>query len=135
MKCSLLLLPLSFLLSGCGRAYNLMGKVILFDVSPSAIAEVDHNLIPRISTPINNANVTLFHELRGQVPKRNSIWKKSVKTDQAGYFILSNYAIPGTKNLVGLEVTADGYDTAFTTYVDHIDPDEQYFLVTLRKKI
>jgi hypothetical protein len=112
-----------------------MGKVILFDVSPSAIAEVDHNLIPRISTPINNANVTLFHELRGQVPKRNSIWKKSVKTDQAGYFILSNYAIPGTKNLVGLEVTADGYDTAFTTYVDHIDPDEQYFLVTLRKKI
>ncbi len=135
MKRWLLLLPLLILLAGCSRAYTLMGTVLFLEASPhSSITEVVGSAIPTIGgVPIENAQVTLFHELTNNLPVRDSIWQDTIKTDKNGQFQLRSNAKPGNANLVGLEVSAPGYEAAFTIYIDYIDPDEQYFLVILRK--
>ena len=135
MKRSLLLLPLFLLLAGCGRTYTLIGRIVFLDGPASSITEVVGNSIPSIGAAVAGAKVTLFHELNGNLPVRDSTWVASVDADTTGNFHLSDYATPGKKNLVGLEVSAPGYETAFTTYVDYADPDEQYFIVVLRKKV
>jgi hypothetical protein len=135
MKRSLLLLPLLLLLAGCGRTYTLIGRVVFLDASASSITEVVGNAVPSIGVPISGAKITLFHELDGNFPKRDSDWSTSVITDKNGNFRLSDYATPGKKNLVGLEVAVSGYETVFITYYDYADPDEQYFLVVLRKQV
>ena len=135
MKRSLLLLPFLILLAGCGRTYTLIGRIVFLDTPASSITEVVGNSVPSFGVPVLGAKVTLFHELSGSLPVRDSTWVTSVDADKTGKFHLSDYATPGKENLVGLEVTAPGYETAFTTYVDYADPDEQFFLVVLRKKV
>ena len=135
MKRSLLLLPFLFLLAGCGRSYTLIGKIVFIETArASSIAEMPGSSFPDPGgIPVENASVTLFHELKDNMPVRDSIWEASVKTNSDGQFYLDDYATPGKENRVGLEISAPGYETVFTTYVDYIDPDEQYFLVVLRK--
>jgi len=135
MKRLLVLLPLALLLSGCGRAYTLIGIVLFLEEAPiSSITEIVGSSIPKIGgVPVGNATVTLFHEIKDDLPVRNSVWHTSRETDVNGRFEVFDYATPGKENLVGLEITAPGYETASTTYMDHMDPDEQYFLVVLRK--
>ena len=135
MKKSALLLPLVFLLAGCGRTYTLIGRVVFLDAPASSITEVVGGAIPTIGTPVPAAKVELFHQLDGNLPKRDSEWSTSVVTDKDGNFRLNDYATPGKKNLVGLEVVVSGYETVFITYYDYADPDEQYFLVVLRKQV
>jgi hypothetical protein len=136
MKRIILLLPILLLLAGCGRGYKLIGRVVVLEVPSSSITEIVGDAIPNLGQPIVGATVTLFHELDStNRPVRDSVWSADVVTDKNGQFDLYDYATPGDKNLVGVEVTAPGYDTVFTTYVDFMDPDAQYFLVVLRKSV
>ena len=135
MKRLLILFPLMVVLSGCGRSYLLIGRVVFVEDAPiSSVTEIVSSSIPNIGgVPIENASVTLFHEIKANLPVRNSVWQTSIKTNLNGHFELSDYGPSGRESLVGLEITAPGYETAFATYTDHIDPDGQYFLVVLRK--
>jgi hypothetical protein len=125
----------SLLVSSCGRGYSLIGRVVM--VSPGSldkpgIQEVTGRAMPAHGAPVAGATVTLFHQLkRDGSPDRTSIWQKDVKTDDKGEFRLFDYATPGRKNLVGLEVKADGYPSTYTTYWDYMDPDYQYFFIVL----
>ena len=134
MKRSLLLLPALLLLAACGRSYTLIGRVVFVSDSASRITEVKDLSTPYIGTSIPGTKVTVFYDLDGTKPVRNSTWVASVDVDNTGNFQINDYAAPGVENLVGLEVTAPGYETAYTTYVDYADPDAQYFVVVLRKK-
>ena len=135
MKRLLILLPLMVVLSGCGRSYLLIGRVVFIEDAPiSSVTEIVSSSIPKIGgVPIENASVMLFHGIKDDLPVRNSVWHTSVKTNLHGHFEISGYGPAGKESLVGLEITAPGYETAFTTYKDHMDPDGQYFLVVLRK--
>ncbi len=136
MKRSLLLIPILMLICGCGRSYTLLGLVSHITQGQGSILEVRTNPARSEFPPLSEATVTLFHELnKDGSPKRDSGWKSSVKTDANGRFNLFSYATPGQENLVGLEISAPGYETVYITYVDYIDPDEQYFTATLRKKV
>lgn len=78
------------------------------------------------------ATGTLFHQLApDNNPVRESIWQKSTETGPDGTFELDDYATPGRRNLVGLEVSAPGMRTVYTAYVDFMDPDLQTFFVVL----
>ena len=135
MKRSVLLVPLLFLLAGCGRHYTLIGKVLVIDsISRSSITEIVGSAFPEIGgTRVPGASISIFHELKDNLPVRESVWNQSVKTDENGHFEISSYAAPVEEALVGLEVTAPGYETVFTTYMDYSEPDEQFFVVVLRK--
>ena len=130
----LILLAL-LLVSGCGRGYALIGRIVIMTsdgLEKPGIHEVTGRAMPSYGTPMTGATVTLFHQLeRDGSPVRTSIWQKSVKTDERGQFRLFDYATPGRKNLVGLEVKAQGYTSTYTTYWDYMDPDYQYFFVVL----
>jgi hypothetical protein len=123
------------LASGCGRSYHLIGRVVILTSDSSinrGIHEVTGHPMPSQGVPIAGATVTLFHDIeRDGWPNRSSIWQREVETDQLGEFHLFDYATPGRKNLVGLEVKAEGYETTYTTYWDYMDPDYQYFFVVL----
>jgi hypothetical protein len=123
------------LISGCGRSYQLIGRVVILTSSGSlkeGIHEVTGHPMPSDGAPIAEATVTLFHEIeKDGSPIRTSIWHKDAETDKLGEFHLFDYATPGRKNLVGLEVKADGYTSTYTTYWDYMDPDYQYFFVVL----
>jgi hypothetical protein len=133
MKRSLLLLPMLLMLAGCGRTYTLIGQIVFLEAaSGSSITEIVGNNIPQVGgLPIENATITIFHELKGNLPVRDSTWKTSVNSDKNGRFRLFDYATPGKENIVGLEISAPGYRKAYITYIDYMDPDEQYFLVIL----
>lgn len=123
------------LVSGCGRGYHLIGRVVILasgDQETPGIQEVTGRAMPSYGAPIAGATVTLFHQLeRDGSPVRTSVWQTDVKTNESGEFRLFDYATPGRKNLVGLEVTAEGYTSTYTTYWDYMDPDYQYFFVVL----
>ena len=125
------------LVTGCGRSYHLIGRVVILTSDGSmkpGIHEVTGHPMPSNGTPITGATVTLFHEIRKDgLPIRTSKWQKDVETDEMGKFHLFDYATPGRKNLVGLEVKAEGYESTYTTYWDYMDPDYQYFLVVLSR--
>jgi hypothetical protein len=134
--CRRLSLLLALLLvSGCGRSYQLIGRVVVLSsevLLKQGIHEVTGHPMPSHGAPIAGATVTLFHEIeRDGSPIRTSKWQKTTKTDKMGEFHLFDYATPGRKNLVGLEVKADGYTSTYTTYWDYMDPDYQYFFVVL----
>jgi hypothetical protein len=124
------------LVSGCGRSYHLLGRVVVILTSDRSvkpgIQEVTGHPMPSYGAPIAGATVTLFHEIeKDGSPIRASIWQRDVETDKRGEFHLFDYATPGRKNLVGLEVKAEGYEATYTTYWDYMDPDYQYFFVVL----
>ena len=133
--CRLLSLLGLLLISGCGRRYSLIGRVVMTtsgSIDRPGIHEVTGRAMPQYGVPIAGATVTLFHQLeRDGSPNRASIWQRDVKTDKRGEFRLSDYATPGRKNLVGLEVRAPDYTATYTTYWDYMDPDNQYFFVVL----
>ena len=130
----LLLLPLVLLVAGCGRSYNLIGRVVFMESPASTITEVVGNRIPAFGTPIEGAEITLFHELKNGLPVRDEHWNTTVKSDRDGAFHLFDYATPGEVNIAGLEIRAAGFETAYTVYKDYIDPDEQYFWVVLKRQ-
>jgi hypothetical protein len=115
----------------------LIGTVLYLEEAPvSSVTEIVGSSFPKIGgVPVENATVTLFHELREDLPVRNSVWHTSRKSNLNGRFEVSDYGPAGKESRVGLEITAPGYDTAYATYADHIDPDEQYFLVVLRRSV
>jgi hypothetical protein len=134
--CRILMLLGLVLVSGCGRRYHLIGRVVSMasgGLEKPGIQEVTGQPMPSDGASIARATVTLFHQLeRDGSPVRTSLWQTDVKTNERGEFRLSDYATPGRKNLVGLEVTAEGYTSTYTTYWDYMDPDYQYFFVVLR---
>lgn len=131
---SIILAAVCLMTTGCGRTYAVIGIVVAVPVGDSAtpgIREVAQAPAPRPGG-IATASVTLFHELASDgKPDRTSPWQRSVDTNADGSFELYSYATPGRRNTVGLEVSAPGYRTEYTTYVDFIDPNEQYFVVFL----
>jgi len=123
------------LFTGCGRGYRLVGRVIGLAVGPgrSLIREVTGQPIPSKGQPLAGAVVTLFHSVSktGEID-RTSTWKHSELTLADGSFKLYDYATPGHKNLVAVEITAPGYKTAILVYWDYMEPDEQAFFAVLR---
>lgn len=128
-----LLLPLLLLLAGCGRNYTAVGRVVFIDGEESSITEVVGGPIPMRGTPVEHATVTMFHELDGETPVRASTEVAIVTTGADGTFRIVSHASAGTVNRVGLEVRAPGYETAYVAYLDYAEPDEQTFLVVLRR--
>jgi hypothetical protein len=133
----LLIASLVVACAGCGRTYALAGRILMFAVGQQfapGIHEITGKPIPSRETLVVGATVTLFHELNTDgTPVRESLWHTSRPAKQDGSFELSDYATPGRKNLVGLEVSAPGFEAAYTTYTDYIDPDIQTFVVVLEK--
>ena len=129
----LLLLPLLALVAGCGRNYTAVGRVVFVEGEASSITEVVGGAIPAHGTPVAGATVTMFHDLDGDRPVRSSREVAIVMTTGDGSFRILDSGSAGQVNRVGLEITAPGYDTAYTTYIDYAEPDEQHFLVVLRK--
>jgi hypothetical protein len=132
--CTIILLA-ALLFTGCGRTYSLAGLVVSLTGSeryPPGIHEVIGGPMPALGEPVPGAVVTLFHQLDSKdQPVRESVWQKSTQTNAGGRFELHDYAAPGKRNLVGLEVSAAGMRTAYTAYVDFMDPDLQAFFVVL----
>jgi hypothetical protein len=123
------------LFGGCGRSYRLIGRVVTGPVGAWTVGihEVTGKAMPEVGVPIEGAAVLLVHELtRDGDPVRTSTWNRDVTTNADGSFDLFSYATPSRKMRVGLEVTAAGYATEYTTYIDYHDPDEQYFFIVLR---
>ena len=121
-------------LAGCGRNYTVVGRVVVLDGEAPAITEVVGGSIPVRGTPVANATVTMHLELDDDRPVRDARAVASMPTDRNGHFRLSTVAGPGQVAKVGLEVTAAGYEPVFATYIDYAEPDEQYFLVVLRRQ-
>lgn len=133
--CCVVVVLAALLCMGCGRTYSLEGRVVALPGSeryPAGIHEVTGSPIPALGVPVPCAVVTLFHQLTpDDQPVRESIWQKSTETLPDGRFELYDYATPGRRNLVGLEVSAAGMRTVYTAYVDFMDPDLQTFFVVL----
>lgn len=132
--CTIILLS-ALLFTGCGRTYSLAGRVTSLpgsDIYTPGIHEITGKPMPSLGQPVPGAVVTLFHQLDSEdSPVRESTWQKSIQTLADGSFELYDYATPGKRNLVGLEVSAAGMRTAYTAYMDFMDPDLQTFFVVL----
>ena len=124
------------MLLGCGREYHIQGRVVaLTGDAKGSITEVTGKALPETGTPIAGAEVTLYYELSQEgAPVATSTWKRTVTTDEKGRFDLQDYAVPSMKILLGLRVTKEGYETAYTTYWDYKDIEPQIFFVELRKQ-
>lgn len=120
-------------LPGCGRGYQLSGRIVSSEPGlPAGIRECTGRLLPLGGNPVANARVSLFHELtKSGDPARESTWQCHEQSNERGQFELFSYATPGRKNLVGLEFSAPGFRTQYTTYWDYYDPDEQVFFAVL----
>ena len=118
---------------GCGRKYTVVGRIVVSPgESTSRIVELTPGPTPELGVPISGARVEMFLELdKTGRPVPGSTWTTSDSSAADGAFRLFAYASPGRRHVVGLEVSASGYETAYRTYVDYMDPDTQYFLITL----
>lgn len=128
-----LALAAGLLVAGCGRNHTATGRVVVVDGEPSSITEIVGGPVPVRGTPVAHATVTMFHELDGDRPVRASRDVAIVFTDADGRFRIVSVASAGTTSRVGLEVRAPGHDTAYLAYIDYAEPDEQVFLVVLRR--
>jgi hypothetical protein len=138
VKTSLQLILIAFLtliLSGCGRSYHIKGRVILLpELQSSAgfIVEFTGKDFPQGGQPIVGAKVRMLHDLdKADRPKQGSVWEHETVTDANGYFDTSDYAAPSKASKVGLEVSKEGYETIYTTYIDDSDVEPQVFFVVL----
>ncbi|MBN1532599.1 MAG: carboxypeptidase regulatory-like domain-containing protein [Spirochaetes bacterium] len=128
----ILLAALAALLFGCGREYHVRGRVVTMQAAASSITEVTGKEMPQTGMPVPGAEVTLFYELKEDgTPEAESTWKRSILTDDKGIFDLRDYSIPSVKLRVGLRVSREGYETAYTTYWDYKEIEPQVFLVQL----
>ena len=128
----LIITILTLLLYGCGREYNIKGIVITEQGKDKGqIIEITGQQIPKRGVPVAGAKVRMIHKLDEQGnPVEDTTWQIETVTNEQGLFEINDYAVPGEKNLVGLEISKSGYKTEYTTYWDYINM-EQVFLVVL----
>jgi hypothetical protein len=121
------------LMAGCGRMYTVMDRVVQMEPNLEVgIHEVGSLQELRVGNPVSDATVVLYHALDNEGnPMRDSSWQRQVQVDRDGSFEIHDYAKPSSEEIQGIEVSAPGWATQYTTYVDYYDPDEQFFLVVL----
>lgn len=138
---ALLLTALALLSTGCGRTYHIKGRVVFLEEieSPeSVIAEITGQQMPLGGVPIEGAKIRMIHQLdESGKPREGTVWQRSALSDVNGYFEVSDYAAPYDNVPVALEVSKEGYKTAFTVYIDYLTKDEgekmQTFFVVLAR--
>jgi hypothetical protein len=136
-----IVLVLTIFMTGCGRTYQIKGRVVFLPQLGSAdgiIAEITGEPIPSGGESIAGAKVRMIHELNKEGrPVENTVWQQATLTDANSYFEISDYAEPYDNVPVGLEVSKDGYKTVFTTYIDYVEKDKgdklQLFFVVLSR--
>lgn len=122
-----LIAALTIFVSGCGRTYHIRGRVVFLPQlgSPhSVIAEITGQLLPSGGVPMVGAKIRMIHELnKNGSPKEGSVWQTNALSNTTGDFEISDYAAPYDNAPVGLEVSKEGYETAYTTYIDYLDQE------------
>ncbi len=123
----ILVAALTIFMTGCGRTYHVKGRVVLLPQlgsSRSIIAEITGQMIPAGGMPIVGAKIRMIHELnKDGSPKEGTVWQTNIVSDAEGNFEISDYAAPYDNVPVGLEVSKEGYETAYTTYIDYLDQE------------
>jgi hypothetical protein len=119
----LLIAGLVLTLTGCGRTYHIKGRVVMLPQlgnAESVIAEITGQEIPTGGRPIEGAKVRMLHQLdKNGRPLPDSVWERDALTDAGGNFDISSYAAPSDNVPVGLEISKEGFKTAYTVYIDH----------------
>ena len=126
-------------MTGCGRTYHIKGRVVVLPQlgsSESVIAEITGQPIPLGGQPVAGAKVRMIHQFdKNGRPLEGSVWERDVLTDANGSFDLGGNAKPSDNVRVGLEVSKEGYKTAYTIYVDYVDENDdevtQVFFIVL----
>jgi len=130
-----MLAALTLVTAGCGRSYHITGRVVVLPELQSAagvIIEFTGMELPRGGSPLAGATVKMLHDLDdNDRPKPGSVWEHDTVTDENGFFDTSDYAAPFKESKVGLEISKDGYKTAYRTYIDYNHIEPQTFLVVL----
>jgi hypothetical protein len=99
------------------------------------IGEITGQELPEVERGVAGARIALFHSLKqDDSPDRDSVWQAATEADERGFFELSSYAAPGERNLVGLEVSAPGFETVYRAFWDLHDVEPQVFVVLLERK-
>jgi len=132
---TIIIILITVVFFGCGREYKIKGRVVVVDDnSKEQIIEVTGEQIPDNGVPVADAKVRMIHELDDQgKPVSGTTWQRETITNIDGLFEIEDYATPGEKNLVGLEISKKGFKTVYTTYWDYINK-EQVFFVILEKE-
>lgn len=92
--------------------------------SRSIIAEITDQMIPSGGIPIVGAKIRMIHELnKNGSPKEGTVWQTNNLSDDEGNFEISDYAAPYDNVPVGLELSKEGYEIAYTTYIDYLDQE------------
>jgi hypothetical protein len=130
-----LVAAVALLMSGCGRSYHIKGRVVFLPQAQSStgfIAEFTGKDFPQGGNPVAGAKVRMLHELdKDDKPVAGSVWEHETVTDENGFFDTSDYATPSRESKVGLEVSKEGCQTVYTTYIDYSDVEPQVFFVVL----
>jgi len=117
---------------GCGREYHIQGRVVSLPQARGTIREWTGKPLPERGQAVSGALVKIFHELDGEGrAEKDSLFQASTVTDGSGYFDIKDYAVPGRRNRVGLQVSKPGYRTIYDTYWDDSKIEPQVFLITL----
>ncbi|MBN2444172.1 MAG: hypothetical protein JXJ04_22605 [Spirochaetales bacterium] len=143
MKVKIILIIILFLLAGItifamGRMYDVKGIVVFLDESKKHWFmqnhyEMNQEHYPELGTPVEHAQLTFFYDLdKKNLPVRDSVWHKTIFTNEQGIFNFSDYGPPSKKATIGVEVVCDGYATSYFTYTDYINR-EHYFYIILDK--
>ena len=130
-----LIVILTFMLSGCGRVYHIKGRVVVLPevaAHESIILEFTGKPLTEEGQPLAGAKVRMIHQLdKNDRPAKDNTWEEEAVTDDKGFFEIRDYAAPSKEARVGLEVSKDGYRTAYRTYIDYSDVEPQIFLMVL----
>jgi len=128
----LLVILLCLAVGGCGRFYHLVGTIVAAnDFDGAAIVEISSDEACE-GRRIPAATIRLVYELdTNQQPVPDTSWQRSIVADQVGEFEIKDYGPPGGAKQVGLEINAEGYETAYTVYRDHPKRHPHVFCVSL----
>ncbi len=137
-KCFAIAIILFVLLMSCGRIYHIKGRVVIvshINNTESEIREIINQSIFDEGIPIKDAMIRITYELdSNNQPSNETIWQETTISDSNGYFEIYDYAMPSRKNLIGLEISKEGFKSAYTTYWDYIDKQPQLFYIILVKE-
>ena len=132
------ILIVTIIMTGCGRGYHINGRVVVLSEiqdSEGFIAEVTWQAMPSAGQPVAGAKVRIVHELDdNQRPKTGTVWQREVLTNADGTFEIKDYAAPFDEVKVAIEVSKEGYKTAYTVYLDYVNKEPQTFYVVLVPK-